>query len=95
MSGSNGADKMDGLGKRDAMRGDRGSDTIDGGRGDGTIMADDGELDSISCGSGTDSVYVDRADVDAEGTDIEDLVRLTSCETVVEPPVDQTQLTTP
>jgi hypothetical protein len=67
------------------------NDTIDAGLGNDTVMANDGELDSISCGSGVDVVFVDQADLDAEGTDFEDFVRLTSCETINEPelPVEE------
>jgi hypothetical protein len=53
--------------------------------GNDTILADDGELDSISCGLGVDVVFVDLEDLDAEGTDFEDFIRLTSCETINEP----------
>jgi hypothetical protein len=61
------------------------NDTIDAGLGNDTVMANDRELDSISCGSGVDVVFVDQADLHAEGTDFEDFVRLTSCETIYEP----------
>lgn len=76
MLGTNSVDKMSGRG---------GKDTINAGGGDDTVMADDGQLDSISCGTGTDVVFVDQEDLDAEGTDFEDFVRLTSCETINEP----------
>ena len=44
-----------------------------------------GEGDSISCRLGTDVVFVDQIDLDAEQTNFEDFIRLTSCETIDEP----------
>jgi hypothetical protein len=53
-------------------------------------MANDGQLDSISCGLGNDTVFVDQDDLDAENTNFEDFVRLMSCETINEPEASQT-----
>ena len=59
------------------------------------VFADDGELDSISCGLGEeDVVFVDQADLDTEGTNIQNFVRLTSCETINEPDSEQPPLET-
>jgi hypothetical protein len=33
---------------------------VSGGEGDDTILADDGQVDYISCGPGTDTVYFDQ-----------------------------------
>jgi Ca2+-binding RTX toxin-like protein len=94
LRGGFGKDTLFGLTGNDILKGDSdddtidggpGSDTIDGGPGNDTILADDGELDSISCGLGEDVVFVDLEDLDAEGTDFEDFIRLTSCETINEP----------
>lgn len=99
MTGLYGKETMDGEDGRDTLRGNYGADnltggpgndTIDGGPGNDTIDARDGELDSISCGTGTDEVTVDQEDLDAETSTIEDFVRLTSCETINEPEDEQT-----
>lgn len=84
--GDNDNDTLDGGYMADRITGGLGNDTIDGGPGNDVVFADDGRRDSISCGPGTkDVAFVDAADVDAEGTDLEDFIRLTSCETINEP----------
>ena len=83
-------DTIDGGIGNDTINGGIGNDTINGGPGNDTVYADDGQLDSISCGLGkADVAFVDQADLDAEGTSMEDFVRLTSCEEIVEPSVEQ------
>ena len=67
----------------------RGSVADAEGGGNDTVIADDGQLDSISCGLGTDVVFVDQEDLDAENTNFQDFIRLTSCETINEPEAPQ------
>jgi len=72
-----------------------GSDTINGGP-DDTVFAADGELDSINCGlSEGDVAFVDQADLDAEGTNMQDFIRLTSCEKINEPVIEEPPVETP
>jgi len=47
----------------DTLVGGAGRDTLHGGPGDDTIQARDGEVDTISCGDGTDTVVADAGDV--------------------------------
>ncbi|HEX6709218.1 MAG TPA: hypothetical protein VF068_02715 [Rubrobacter sp.] len=65
-------------GDNDNVNGGTGNDTINAGPGDDTVMANDGQLDSISCGLGTDVDFVDQEDLDAENTNFQDFIRLTS-----------------
>ena len=90
ISGDEGGDNLNGAHADDELTGGAGSDTINGGPGNDTVFADDGELDSISCGLGEgDVAFVDEADIDAEGTNMQDFIRLTSCETINEPNTEQ------
>ena len=87
--GGSGNDVLNGDSSNDRITGGPGKDTVNGGPGNDTVFAADGQLDSISCGLGSEDVaFVDAADMDAEGTDMQDFVRLTSCETINEPPVE-------
>ena len=88
--GEDGNDVIRGQNGKDFIDGGPGNDNIGAGGGDDTIRADDGQLDSISCGLGTDVVFVDLEDLDAENTNFEDFIRLTSCETINEPEAPQT-----
>jgi hypothetical protein len=47
-------------GKPTTLRGGSGTDELRGDFRDGTIYAQDGERDIISCGGGTDTVYFDK-----------------------------------
>ena len=83
--GGDGADTINGYAGDDTLFGDGGSDSIDGGYGtdtvdgglgdDGLMTRDNGALDHVACGDGTDSVVADREDDVAAG-----------CETVDVPP---------
>ena len=88
--GGPGNDTMNAGADNDSLDGGPGNDIMNAGGGDDTIMANDGELDSISCGLGTDVVFVDQEDLDAENTNFEDFIRLTSCETINEPEIQPT-----
>ena len=85
MSGAKGNDVLKGGDGNDTITGGLGNEAINAGGGDDTVTADDGQLDSISCGLGTDVVFVDQEDMDVENTNFQDFVRLTSCETINEP----------
>lgn len=99
MSGGQGADRVNGGCVMDKIFGDAGgdnlnggnaNDTITGGPGNDTVFAADEELDSISCGLGEgDVAIVDQADLDAEGTNMQDFIHLTSCEEVDEPDLEE------
>ncbi len=83
------------VGRGPEMTGGPGDDTINGGPGDDTVFATDGQLDSISCGLGEgDVAFVDQADLDAEGTNMQDFIRLTSCETINEPVIEEPPIET-
>jgi Ca2+-binding RTX toxin-like protein len=71
LGGYNGNDTLDGLGGQDTLRGGSGNDAITGGAGPDTILgennndeifAEDGEVDTITCGSGTDIAHADPGD---------------------------------
>lgn len=95
MDGGKASDRMRGSNAADTLTGGPGSDNINAGAGNDVVFADDGELDSISCGLGDDDiVFVDQADLDAEGTNIQDFVRLTSCETINEPSSEEPPIET-
>jgi hypothetical protein len=61
--GGAGDDFLDGGDGNDVMNGGPGSDRILGGVGSDTIHADDGERDTVDCGTGSDRVYVDALDI--------------------------------
>ncbi len=95
LDGGTGNDFLNGGHANDTITGGTGSDTINGGPGNDTVFAADGELDSISCGLGEDDVaFVDQADLDAEGTNMQDFIRLTSCETINEPVIEESPVET-
>lgn len=95
MSGGYVMDKLDGGTGNDFLNGGHANGTINGGPGNDTVFAADGELDSISCGLGEDDVaFVDQADLDAEGTNMQDFIRLTSCETIHEPVIEESPVET-
>jgi hypothetical protein len=58
-----GNDLLLGLGGNDVLDGGSGRDRIFGGQGNDTIRADDGQRDTVDCGSGRDVVHADRFDV--------------------------------
>jgi Ca2+-binding RTX toxin-like protein len=61
--GEAGNDKLSGSTGRDRLDGGTGHDRISGGSGDDTIYARDNTSDSIDCGAGNDTAYVDRRDL--------------------------------
>lgn len=84
-----GADKIRGGTANDSIRGGSGPDEIIGGEGRDIIEGDngndtvrmaDGGFDTISCGVGNDTAFVDQADVARQS--FQDFVRLSSCENV-------------
>ena len=80
--GEDGNDYLVGDHSQDLINGGLGRDYIDGGQGRDTIQAADGNLDSISCGLGIDTAFVDDKDINSPAVSVEDFVRLTSCENV-------------
>ena len=62
ISGTGGRDTITGRGGADCLNGGRGRDTISGGSGNDVIDARDGEVDTVSCGPGRDTVRADRRD---------------------------------
>ena len=69
MLGKRGDDALSGGGGRDSISGDRGEDALYGGSGGDQLYADDGLHDAVSCGGGTDTVFVgpiDRVAPDCE-----------------------------
>ena len=61
--GTNGPDKLTGTDGANQIRGLGGPDSITGGGSNDTISVADGYKDDVSCGKGTDTVYVDELDV--------------------------------
>jgi hemolysin type calcium-binding protein len=61
--GTNGPDKLTGTDGANQIRGLGGPDSITGGGSNDTISVADGYEDDVSCGEGTDTVYVDELDV--------------------------------
>lgn len=93
--GDTGNDILNGGHSNDTMTGGPGSDNLNGGPGNDTVFADDGQLDSINCGLGEEDVaFVDQADLDAEGTNMQDFINLTSCETINEPAIEEPPIET-
>jgi Ca2+-binding RTX toxin-like protein len=87
LEGGNGADQLDGGTEPDELYGDDGDDTliggpgkdlIEGGPGDDIIRAADDSADSVNCGDGQDTVYVEDI---APTRD-----RLVECENVIAVP---------
>jgi Ca2+-binding RTX toxin-like protein len=73
LDGGSGNDELFGHQGNDVLVGGSGSDTLDGGPGDDVIRAADASADTVACGDGNDTVYVEAPLEDA----------LTDCETVV------------
>ncbi|MCW3022771.1 MAG: hypothetical protein JWR30_2093 [Conexibacter sp.] len=107
LDGGPGNDKLDGGYGDDVITGGPGKDTISGDLaggdcgpiwchlpyGNDTIYAQDGEVDSISCGIGEDVVYADAADVVAPGC--ETINRGAATPPPVVPPVKPAPVVTP
>jgi Ca2+-binding RTX toxin-like protein len=62
LNGGAGNDRLAGGAGNDSLLPGAGADTIFGGPGTDVIRARDGVKDVIDCGSGRDTVYVDRHD---------------------------------
>jgi Thrombospondin type 3 repeat len=73
LSGGEGNDALDGGGGDDVMSGDQGLDALAGGPGSDRIAARDGEVDSVNCGDGGDTVEADT--VDSVAADCENVAR--------------------
>jgi uncharacterized delta-60 repeat protein/uncharacterized repeat protein (TIGR01451 family) len=65
--GGLGNDRLFGGAGNDAVHGGAGIDLLDGGAGNDTLRARDGRRDTLRCGAGRDTVYVDRFDRVARG----------------------------
>jgi hypothetical protein len=63
INGLGGDDVLEGLGGRDTIDGGQGRDSISGSAEADTILARDGEADTISCGSDADHAAVDDSDI--------------------------------
>ncbi len=75
LDAGSGNDELFGHEGNDVLVGGNGVDTLDGGPGDDTIRAADDSADTVICGDGNDTVYVEA---DAPGRDM-----LSGCENVV------------
>ena len=88
LDGGSGNDELFGHEGNDELVGGSGRDVFDGGIGDDVIRAADAEVDTVGCGPGNDTVYVEPGSQDA----------LTDCEAVVttapEPDSDTTTANT-
>jgi hypothetical protein len=62
LSGGGGRDTIQGRGGADCLTGGGGRDRISGGAGNDVINARDGQVDTVSCGPGRDTVRADRRD---------------------------------
>jgi Subtilase family/RTX calcium-binding nonapeptide repeat (4 copies)/Domain of unknown function DUF11 len=62
LRGGNGNDTLNGGSGNDILIGEAGLDRLFGGTGNDTIRAQDGRRDTIDCGAGRDTAYVDRID---------------------------------
>jgi hypothetical protein len=62
LKGGPGSDVLNGGPGSDSLDGGPGTDVLNGGRGRDVIGALDGELDTVSCGSGRDAARADRID---------------------------------
>jgi hypothetical protein len=63
IGGDDGNDTITGGDGNDRVTGGAGADAIDGQRGNDAMNAVDGEVDSVACGTGADSVQADASDV--------------------------------
>ncbi|APG90106.1 calcium-binding protein [Sinorhizobium americanum] len=68
LSGKSGNDTLVGLGGNDHLDGGLGSDVLDGGDGNDLLIVGSGGKDTIRAGSGTDSVWIDRSDINSAMT---------------------------
>ena len=66
-TGGVGTETLDGGGGDDIIEGGAGADQLRGGPGGDTILAQDGFVDAIGCGDGTDAVFADWNDAVAPG----------------------------
>ena len=71
MIGRPGDDVVLGGAGPDNVSGDGGKDLLYGGAGGDQVYADDGRRDAVSCGGGTDTVFVDPTDHLAPGCEID------------------------
>jgi Ca2+-binding RTX toxin-like protein len=62
INGGDGNDTLSGSGGDDEIIGGAGSDQISGGGGHDLIRVNDGEVDTVNCGLGRDTVEADRID---------------------------------
>lgn len=62
IDGGTGADTIEGGFGNDTVIGGAGRDAVSGGANNDLMKARDGEVDNVSCGSGTDRAEVDRGD---------------------------------
>ena len=86
LDAGSGNDELLGEAGNDELVGGNGVDTFDGGPGDDVIRAADDSPDTVNCGEGSDTVYVE---VDAPARDV-----LSGCETVVAIPAEPDSDTT-
>ena len=68
INGVAGREAIEGGDGHDLIRGRGGQDDLAGQNGDDTIVARDDAVDTVSCGSGLDTVFADPADVVARRT---------------------------
>jgi hypothetical protein len=73
LGGGEGNDALDGGDGDDVLSGDQGVDALVGGPGSDRIAARDGEVDSVNCGNGADTVDADT--VDQVAADCENVAR--------------------
>lgn len=78
MYGGSGNDRLFGESLADRIFGGPGRDTVDADQGNDYVDVADGDLDSVSCGVGTDTAVIDGVDLSRQS--FEDFVRLSSCE---------------
>jgi hypothetical protein len=73
ITGGEGNDRVAGGPGNDVLSGDQGADTLEGGDGDDRVAARDGEVDTVVCGPGHDTVDADGGD--AVAADCENVTR--------------------
>jgi hypothetical protein len=74
--GGEGADTLTGGSGPDRLDGGNGGDRLDGRSGDDRLMANDGALDRLACGDGSDSVVADPLDVIEDAAACESVARI-------------------
>lgn len=87
LDGGSGADRVDGGPGNDMITGGPGPDMISGGEGDDIIRAADDSADTVNCGPGHDTVYVEA--------DFPQRDQLIDCESVIPIPPEAANDTTP